>query len=86
MLMAFCIHMLLYLAELRHELLFVAEPGLTVEQDWRVDGIYQHCVLEFYHVSVPSKWSGHPCHHSTHIKTSSALTRKQAAESRDLTR
>lgn len=43
MLMACRISILLYLAKLRHELLFTTGPGLTVEQQWRVERVHQHC-------------------------------------------
>lgn len=52
MLVASRISMLLYLAKLRHELLFTAEPGLTVEQEWRVERVHQHSVLGSCHVSI----------------------------------
>lgn len=41
---------------MRHTLLFTAEPGLTVEQEWRVERFYQHSVLGSCHVSVLSEW------------------------------
>jgi hypothetical protein len=52
MLMASRISLLLYLAKLRHELLLTAEPGLTLEQEWRVESVHQHIVLGSCHASV----------------------------------